>query len=87
MDRDGRLYIDGDYFSDGIEERKAPFSGVFSSEEATDFPSCRYRFWNLGEIVSAVCAGGLAITTLTENPHPEHPILPGTFTLVASRAS
>ena len=29
---------------------------------------------------------GLAITTLTENPHPEHPILPGTFTLVASRA-
>ena len=34
-----------------------------------------------------VFGGGLAIESLTENPHPEQTTVPGTFTLVANKAS
>ena len=54
---------------------------------ATDTTLGRMIYWQLGEVVTAVCSGGLDIESLTENPHPEQTTVPGTFTLVANKAS
>jgi len=44
---------------------------------------CAYRFWTLGEIVSAVIAAGFRLTSLEEHPDWTDPTIPGTFTLTA----
>ena len=92
-----RLVLNGGYFSDAIVEGPVPYSDVFSEEERASFPLCRYRYWQLGEIVSAVAASGLIIEELVENPHrdlsrlppamqqPATLQLPATFTLVARK--
>ena len=92
-----QLVLRGSYFSDAIVEGRVPYSGNFSEEESETFPLCRYRFWQLGEIVSAIAKGGLTIEKLAENPHrdlsrlpaamqqPGTLHLPATFTLVARR--
>jgi hypothetical protein len=46
---------------------------------------CAYRFWTLGEIVTAAIEAGLTIRRLEEHPDWEDPLRPGTFTLVASQ--
>ena len=47
--------------------------------------TCDYRFWTLGEIVTAVLAAGFAISALEEHPDWSDPAIPGTYTLVADR--
>ena len=71
-----RLALSGSYFSDTIVEGPVPFSGAFSEEERESFPLCRYRYWQLGEIVSAIAEGGLIIEKLVENPHRDLSRLP-----------
>ncbi len=44
---------------------------------------CQYRFWTLGEIVSAAISAGFSIKHLEEFPDRDNPKIPGTFTLVA----
>ena len=82
-----RLVLEGDYFSEEILEKPAPTHVAFSSDEVDSFPLCRVRYWQLGEIVSAVSASGLIVETLVEKPHKEYSTLPGTFTLVAKNGS
>ena len=47
---------------------------------------CALRRWTLGEIVTAVIASGFRVETLEEHPDWDNPLIPGTFTLVASKA-
>ena len=83
-----RLVLEGDYFSGEIIEKPAPRQLMaFSQEEVSTFPLGRYRYWQLGEIVSVVSSNNLIIENLVENPHGEFAALPGTFTLVAQKGS
>ena len=82
-----RVTLRGDYFSEQIVEKPAPFMGSFSEEEAELSPLCRMRYWQLGEVVSAIGACGLNIESLVEKPHMVHSRLPGTFTLVARKGT
>ena len=84
---DGQLLLKGDYFSEEIVERPAPYQMAFTPEEVEAFPLCRYKFWQMGEIVSAVGASGLVLKVLAEKPHGEYKGLPGMFTLVAQKAT
>ena len=68
-------------------EKPAPTEVNFTADEVAAFPLGRTIYWQLGEVVTAVCSGGLIIESLTENPHPEQTTVPGTFTLVANKAS
>lgn len=82
---DGLLVLEGDYFSSEIVEQSAPHHGTLAQEEITGLPQCHYRFWQLGEIVTAVGSSGLVVETLAESSHGEFSTLPGTFTLVARK--
>ena len=85
-EQDGdRLYLTGDYFGDEVHEKPAPTQVNFTADEVAAFPLGRMVYWQLGEVVTAVCCR-LAIESLTENPHPEQTTVPGTFTLVANKA-
>ena len=44
---------------------------------------CAYRFWTLGEVVTAVITAGFRLACLEEHPDWTDPTIPGTFTLVA----
>ena len=54
---------------------------------ATDTTLGRMIYWQLGEVITAVCRGGLAIESLTEKPRPEQTTVPSTFTLAANKTS
>lgn len=83
---ENKLILNGDYFSDKIIEKPAPRATVaYSQEELTTFPTGRYKYWQLGEVISAIGANGLTIKTLEEYPHGDFPTLPGVFTLVAQK--
>ena len=82
------IVLEGDYFSEEIVERPAPRATMaYSPEELESFPLGRYRYWQLGEIISAVCAQDLLIETLIEHPHGEIATVPNMFTLVAKRGA
>lgn len=69
-----------DYFDDRLTAGAAPFPpGVEAPAEA----QCAYRFWTLGEILSAVLSTGWKIVRFEEHPDWEEPRHPGTFTLIA----
>ena len=82
----GQLLLEGDYLSDAIIERAAPRAqAAFPSEQLESFPLGRYRYWQMGEIVSAACSQELQVETLREYPHTEWATIPGTFTLVTKK--
>jgi len=48
--------------------------------------TCAYRYWTLGEIVTAPIGAGWRIERLEEHPGWTDPTIPGTFTLVAVKS-
>ena len=94
-----RLVLSGSYFSDTIVEGPVAYAGTFPEDERESFPLCRYRYWQLGEVVSAIAEAGLIIEKLVENPHrdlsrlpaemqqPATLHLPASFTLVARKGA
>jgi 2-polyprenyl-3-methyl-5-hydroxy-6-metoxy-1,4-benzoquinol methylase len=46
---------------------------------------CVYRFWTLGEIVTAAVGAGFDLLRLDETPDWTNPAIPGAFTLAARR--
>jgi 2-polyprenyl-3-methyl-5-hydroxy-6-metoxy-1,4-benzoquinol methylase len=81
----GDLLIDGSYFSEEIFEYYPPYHGEFSPEEIASFPNCRYKYWQLGEVITAVATAGLVIQSLVEHPHSQYSSLPGTYALVCKK--
>ena len=53
--------------------------------EGEPLGQCVYRFWTLGEIVTAAAGADFDIVRLDETPDWDDPNIPGTFTLVARR--
>ncbi|OYU69636.1 MAG: SAM-dependent methyltransferase [Alphaproteobacteria bacterium PA2] len=71
---------DGDYFKSDLVLGDVPYA---SGNDLV--AQCAYRFWTLGEIVTAAIEAGLTIKRLEEHPDWNVPLRPGTFTLVAAR--
>lgn len=68
-----------DYFHAQLVEADVP-----NPDAAGDsLGRCLYRFWTLGEIVTAAIGAGFRITRLDEHPDRMDGTIPGTFTLVA----
>ena len=81
-----RLVLDGDYFSREIVNEPAPrVQMAFREEESGASPQCCYRYWQMGEAVTAFASRGLIVEALAEVPHGDFSQLPGTFSLVARK--
>lgn len=52
-------------------------------KDASSLGTCHYRFWTMGEIVTAIIQAGFAVQRLDEHPDPSNPSIPGSFTLIA----
>lgn len=69
----------GDYFHTDLVEADVP-NPVPGSPS---LGKCSYRFWTLGEVLTAVIEAGFAPLRLEEHPDPSNTTIPGFFTLVA----
>lgn len=85
--------INGDYFSDAIEETEVAYmkyvSGIesLSEDEKKALPKAYLRKWTLGEIITAIAEEGFCIKILEENesPKPEDKGIPKLFTIKAMK--
>ncbi|MCV0428043.1 MAG: methyltransferase domain-containing protein [Roseibium sp.] len=69
------------YFHTDLFEADVP-SPVIGGER---LGICSYRFWTMGEIVTAVVKAGFMIERLDEHPDWLDPTIPGSFTLLAKK--
>lgn len=68
-----------DYFSDTLIEADVPNPDV----DGESLGKCQYRFWTMGEVLTAVIKSGFTIVRLDEHPDWSNSAIPGTFTLFA----
>ncbi|WP_235867278.1 class I SAM-dependent methyltransferase [Roseibium marinum] len=68
-----------DYFQSDLVEADVP------NPDATgaSLGRCLYRFWTMGDILTAIITAGFTIVRLDEHPDPRNSTIPGSFTLVA----
>jgi hypothetical protein len=81
----GQVVPSGSYFDDRFHDSDVAYKGCFPEEEQSDFPSCRLRYWTLGEIVTAFARAGMIVEELLELPHAQLGDIPGLFVLTASK--
>lgn len=67
------------YFSKKLIEADVPNPDI----DGASLGKCLYRFWTLGEILTAIINNGFSITRFDEHPDQINSEIPGTFTLVA----
>lgn len=85
--------INGDYFSNAIEETEVAYmkyvSGIenLTEEEKKALPKAYLRKWTLGEIVTSIADEGFYIKVLeeSESPKPEDKGIPKLFTIKAEK--
>jgi 2-polyprenyl-3-methyl-5-hydroxy-6-metoxy-1,4-benzoquinol methylase len=83
---DDAFVVEGDYFDTELFYGEVAYKSMFPDNEQDDFPDCLLRYWNLGEIISAIAACGLVIEKLVEEPrYDKHKNLPGNFTIIANK--
>jgi SAM-dependent methyltransferase len=68
-----------DYFHAGLIEADVPNPDAAGAS----LGRCLYRFWTMGEILTAVIGAGFAIARLDEHPDRMDQTIPGSFTLLA----
>ncbi|MBV2142748.1 methyltransferase domain-containing protein [Falsochrobactrum sp. TDYN1] len=68
-----------DYFQTGLIEADVPNPDATS----VSLGKCLYRFWTMGDIMTAAIQAGFTIVRLDEHPDWTDVSIPGTFTLVA----
>jgi 2-polyprenyl-3-methyl-5-hydroxy-6-metoxy-1,4-benzoquinol methylase len=68
-----------DYFQTDLVEADVPNPDVTGAS----LGRCLYRFWTLGDILTAVIKAGFTIVRLDEHPDRTDPAIPGSFTLLA----
>lgn len=68
-----------DYFQTGLTEADVPNPDIAGES----LGKCLYRFWTMGELITAIIKAGFTIARLDEHPDWNDPTIPGTFTLVA----
>jgi 2-polyprenyl-3-methyl-5-hydroxy-6-metoxy-1,4-benzoquinol methylase len=72
----------GDYFDASLVVGAVPYPPGLDAPPET----CEYRFYTLAEMLTAVLAAGWRIDWFEEHPDWDDAKLPGTFTLVATKA-
>lgn len=73
--------LDG-YFSDALVSAPVPDP----TGQGRDLGTCIYRFWTLGEVLTALTGAGLSLQAFQEAPEPADPRVPGLFTAAAVRS-
>ena len=73
------------YFCTDVVEGEMAHARFYPEEVRAQFPKCRYRRYNMSEIVNAVIGAGFTLRRLDEHPAWENPALPGEFTILATR--
>lgn len=68
-----------DYFQTDLIEAEVPNPNVGGAS----LGKCQYRFWTMGDIVTAVVKAGFTIVKLDEHPDRTDSTIPGSFTLLA----
>lgn len=68
-----------DYFQTDLVEADVPNPDV----SGASLGRCLYRFWTMGDILTAVIKAGFTIVRLDEHPDRTDPTIPGSFTLLA----
>jgi len=68
-----------DYFDRSLVEADVPNPDTTGASLGT----CQYRFWTMGEILTAIINAGFTIARLDEHADKQSPNIPGTFTLLA----
>lgn len=68
-----------DYFYSSLVEADVPNP----ASNGLSLGTCKYRFWNLGEVLTAALNNHFSITHLEEHPDWNDPTIPGSYTLVA----
>ncbi|MFD2178290.1 class I SAM-dependent methyltransferase [Veronia pacifica] len=76
---------DGDYFDEKLRNFPVAYENQFDEKEQEIFPKCSLKFYQLGEIVTAVGQNDMQITELRELPKPGDKKVPGEFTLIAKK--
>ncbi|MDP5274236.1 class I SAM-dependent methyltransferase [Chengkuizengella axinellae] len=78
--------VTGDYFDTSIEEKEVSYTKYLNDEEPK---KVLHRYWNIGEIVTAISNAGLVVKSLDEEPNLSSEVfdkgIPKTFTLVAEK--
>lgn len=81
--------VTGDYFDTSVREVDVAYGKFLPNEEQAQLPKVKLRYWNLGEVVTAVASAGLMIRRLTEEPNQSSEVfdkgIPKSFTLVADK--
>lgn len=67
------------YFQTDLIEADVPNP----AQDGESLGRCMYRFWTLGEIVTAAVNAGFRIARLDEHPDWKDPTIPGSFTMLA----
>lgn len=58
----------------------------FDEDKQASFPKCQLKYWNFGQIISALASAGFVIESLEEGPRFDaHKHLPGDFTVIAHK--
>lgn len=68
-----------DYFSTELVEADVPSP----ASDGESLGKCRYRFWTMGDVLTAVIKAGFTLERLEEHPDWSDATIPGSFTLVA----
>ncbi|HEY0122826.1 MAG TPA: methyltransferase domain-containing protein [Rhizobium sp.] len=68
-----------DYFQTDLVEADVPNPDV----SGASLGRCLYRFWTMGDILTAIIRAGFTIVRLDEHPDRTDPTIPGSFTLLA----
>jgi 2-polyprenyl-3-methyl-5-hydroxy-6-metoxy-1,4-benzoquinol methylase len=78
------LQLQGDYFEGEVHEAPVAHQKYFDASEQRFFPKCQLKYWNFGEIITALASVGFVIESLDEGPRFDiHKHIPGDFTVVA----
>jgi len=78
-----KLILDGDYFNKDLFNGEHVLQQFLSSEEQSECPEVKLRYWTMGEIISSF-ASDFIIKKLIEFPRfDDHKNIPGTFTLIS----
>ncbi|OBZ92740.1 hypothetical protein ADU59_25550 [Pararhizobium polonicum] len=75
------FWADGphDYFQTDLIEADVPNPDIAGAS----LGRCLYRFWTMGDVLTAIIKAGFTITRLEEHPDWTDSTIPGSFTLVA----
>ena len=68
------------YFYEDLIEADVPNPDVTGAS----LGRCQYRFWTMGDILTAAIKAGFTIARLDEHPDWADPTIPGSFTLLAN---